>query len=611
MTSESLKSEHHADQETMTGSASFSPMNTQSTSIDPLLKDSKSTSDLTTLGKRSPKYALAPMVRIGSLPMRLLSLSYGADEVYSPELVDKSLMTCKRIINSKLGCVDYIREHDNHLVLRTVPSLEKNHLRVQLGSSCPETALTAALKVRDDCSGIDLNCGCPKAFSLQGGMGAALLRQPKTLLAILHRLAHSEELNLSISCKIRLLYKEVSHDTMPLNGNQQQSQDKSKQCNSTETVDSDCCEFKDSTDRDDSSIGTTTQTVDTACSATDNEVKNNTAVASSSPSTKQAIEHRQQWEFPVDLQATLSLCRSILSVGGRLDRLAIHGRTPKEDTKQSAHWDCLYWLACKLKQEFPDKQIYLNGDFLDAKSIETFQKENMCDGLLLEDQLNLLSMKDSKDSLTSIIGSDSLPRDQLNLLSINDSSDLQASMKSSDSTNTAYDSSNAMIDNKRQSSLSVPDGFLLARGPMLNASIFAVLKGKQSELTTLHELSVEFLKLAIQYELGMALSKFTLLSMWPASGRIGQMVLHAKSMEQLCLAFDESIIVQKDGNTLTVKAQTEHTDDKQSTAQQTSIEHSNTQQSNVSQSISDKLDYVPDISRHFGGHLPAQCIIEA
>ena len=318
----------------------------------------------------------------------------------------------------------------------------------------------------------------------------------------------------------------------------------------------------------------------------------------------------------MDLQATLSLCRSILSVGGRLDRLAIHGRTPKEDTKQSAHWDCLYWLACKLKQEFPDKQIYLNGDFLDAKSIETFQKENMCDGLLLEDQLNLLSMKDSKDSLTSIIGSDSLPRDQLNLLSINDSNDLHTLIKSSDSTKTAYDSSNAMIDNKRQNNIFIPDGFLLARGPMLNASIFAVLKGKQSELTTLHELSIEFLKMAHKYELGMALSKFTLLSMWPASGRIGQMVLHAKSMDQLCRAFDESIIVQKDGNTTAVKVQTEHADNKQSNIPQPAIQQSIAPQSHTplsitQQSISDKLDYVPDISRHFGGNLPAQCIIEA
>ena len=46
------------------------------------------------------KLVLAPMVRVGSLPMRLLALKYGADIVYSPETIDKRLMTASRIVNS-------------------------------------------------------------------------------------------------------------------------------------------------------------------------------------------------------------------------------------------------------------------------------------------------------------------------------------------------------------------------------------------------------------------------------------------------------------------------------------------------------------------------------
>lgn len=34
---------------------------------------------------------------------------------------------------------------------------------------------------KDDVSGIDINCGCPKKFSIQGGMGAALLTEPEKL----------------------------------------------------------------------------------------------------------------------------------------------------------------------------------------------------------------------------------------------------------------------------------------------------------------------------------------------------------------------------------------------------------------------------------------------
>lgn len=47
------------------------------------------------------KVILAPMVRIGTLPMRLLSLDYGADIVYSEELIDWKLLRCERKINGK------------------------------------------------------------------------------------------------------------------------------------------------------------------------------------------------------------------------------------------------------------------------------------------------------------------------------------------------------------------------------------------------------------------------------------------------------------------------------------------------------------------------------
>lgn len=49
----------------------------------------------------SHKIILAPMVRINTLPTRLLALEMGADIVYTEELIDLKLIQCKRIVNGK------------------------------------------------------------------------------------------------------------------------------------------------------------------------------------------------------------------------------------------------------------------------------------------------------------------------------------------------------------------------------------------------------------------------------------------------------------------------------------------------------------------------------
>lgn len=48
------------------------------------------------------KLILAPMVRGSKLPTRLLALKYGADIVYTDELIDLSLLMSKRQVNGKL-----------------------------------------------------------------------------------------------------------------------------------------------------------------------------------------------------------------------------------------------------------------------------------------------------------------------------------------------------------------------------------------------------------------------------------------------------------------------------------------------------------------------------
>lgn len=47
------------------------------------------------------KLILAPMVRVGTLPMRLLALKYGADLVYTEELIDWKFLRSKRRYNGK------------------------------------------------------------------------------------------------------------------------------------------------------------------------------------------------------------------------------------------------------------------------------------------------------------------------------------------------------------------------------------------------------------------------------------------------------------------------------------------------------------------------------
>lgn len=150
--------------------------------------------------RETNKLVLAPMVRIGTLPMRLLCLKYGASLVYTPEIVDRSIIGCQRVFNAEIGCWDYVREEK--VIFRTHPS-EKSRLIFQIGSANAEYAVRAAQTVEADVAGIDLNCGCPKKFSLQGGMGAALLNDEERLLSILAALVTNCK-TVPVSCKIRI-----------------------------------------------------------------------------------------------------------------------------------------------------------------------------------------------------------------------------------------------------------------------------------------------------------------------------------------------------------------------------------------------------------------------
>ena len=157
------------------------------------------------------KLALAPMVRAGELPTRLLALQNGANLVWSPEIVDRKLIQTTRHINEKLNTVDYTigPPTNENVVFRTHRSLEIEPKRLifQIGSANPDLAVQASLKVIKDVGGIDLNAGCPKHFSIHSGMGAALLSTPDLLCDILKALVEKVGVpnGKPISCKIRVL----------------------------------------------------------------------------------------------------------------------------------------------------------------------------------------------------------------------------------------------------------------------------------------------------------------------------------------------------------------------------------------------------------------------
>lgn len=149
----------------------------------------------------SDKIILAPMVRENSLPFRLLCLSKGADLVYTEELIDHRLSTCIRVSNNALGTVDFVDERSS-VMFRTTAA-EKEKLILQIGSNDAQRALKSAKLVQDDVSGIDFNFGCPKSFSISGGMGAALLENPRLIKELLTTC--SQNLHIPVTCKIRVL----------------------------------------------------------------------------------------------------------------------------------------------------------------------------------------------------------------------------------------------------------------------------------------------------------------------------------------------------------------------------------------------------------------------
>lgn len=162
---------------------------------------------------------LAPMVRASSTPLRVLALFYGADVVFTEEIIDRSIIKCDRVLNEKLNSIDFVRRDsltpisqnwstkkylgEKPIALRIIPFVESGRIVYQSGTSDSTLSLLAAQCVERDVSGIDINMGCPKKFSISGGMGSALLSDLPRATDIIKTLRRN--ISLPISAKIRLL----------------------------------------------------------------------------------------------------------------------------------------------------------------------------------------------------------------------------------------------------------------------------------------------------------------------------------------------------------------------------------------------------------------------
>lgn len=80
-----------------------------------------------------------------------------------------------------LNTIEFIVPGEERPMLQIDKTQEKDRLVIQLGTNDGQRALLAARLVEKDVAGIDINMGCPKKFSIQGGMGSALLNHPEKI----------------------------------------------------------------------------------------------------------------------------------------------------------------------------------------------------------------------------------------------------------------------------------------------------------------------------------------------------------------------------------------------------------------------------------------------
>lgn len=196
------------------------------------------------------KTLLGPMVRVCSLGFRVLCADNGADVVFTEEVVAAKLRHCRREVRrypsatspeSGEDIAEYVvyepfkKSFKRSVVLALhtrgssrgdPPSGSGAPVVLQLGACDGRIAADAAALCCDDVSGIDVNMGCPKKFSVSNGFGAALMDNTATagsILQSIHERVNTEEAvaarggrSIAISFKTRLKDRENAERTVDM-----------------------------------------------------------------------------------------------------------------------------------------------------------------------------------------------------------------------------------------------------------------------------------------------------------------------------------------------------------------------------------------------------------
>uniref|UniRef100_A0A915APC4 tRNA-dihydrouridine synthase n=1 Tax=Parascaris univalens TaxID=6257 RepID=A0A915APC4_PARUN len=138
--------------------------------------------------EHQPLFVAAPMVRYSKLPFRSLVRLYGADLVYTPMINANNFITSEECRSSEFTT----NKSDSPTI-------------VQFASNEPVEFAVATELVYRYCSGVDLNCGCPKRDVMRGGCGSSLLSKPERIAdMIAHARRRIADTQFTISVKIRL-----------------------------------------------------------------------------------------------------------------------------------------------------------------------------------------------------------------------------------------------------------------------------------------------------------------------------------------------------------------------------------------------------------------------
>ena len=140
------------------------------------------------------------MIRASSLPLRLLASEYGADLVWSEEIIASKIALCTRLQNKATGAIEFAARQGGHAVFQTLPLRER--VVFQLGCSSAADAVRAAEVVARDVVAVDVNMGCNKHAAVSCGMGAALTEDPAKAADLIKALVRS--VPCPITAKIRL-----------------------------------------------------------------------------------------------------------------------------------------------------------------------------------------------------------------------------------------------------------------------------------------------------------------------------------------------------------------------------------------------------------------------